>query len=93
MAKQTTTKKRPILIRDIDNETSKALEFFKNKNGFKTNSKAVVYMINRVEHYLEIINKLENDLETSKEKANRYWEVLDELKNAQSTLNNFNFDE
>lgn len=92
MAKKTTTKKRSILIRDLDKQTIKSLDFFKNENGLKTDSKAVVYMISKVESYLERIYQLEEKLETSNERSLRYWEILDELKNAQSTLSNFEFD-
>lgn len=93
MAKTKEVKKNSILIRDLSDETIKGLEFFKNRNGIKTNSGAVVLMVQKTESYIKKIDDLQERFDAMERKATSYWLVLSELQDAQNQLMNLKFED
>lgn len=93
MAKKPVKKTRNILVRDLDKDTAKELDAYKQKYDIKADSKAVVQMIKKVDYYIGRVDSLGILLESKTDEATHYKEILEELRDAQSRLSNFEFNE
>lgn len=80
---------RNILVRDLCENTISQLEFYKNRNGIKTDSKAVLHIFENSQRLLDKLDQLENELEYVKDASRNRRELLENIWNANKYINSY----